>query len=79
MCFNTEDGEESNIEVQFHDVAVHHSMRLSNYLHHTLAALSPQALALCCPSSEDGPSKLVVVVLNGEFFFESLIASIYSS
>lgn len=75
MCFTSEDGEESNIEVQFHDVAVHHSMRISNYLRHTVAALSPQALALCCASSEDTPSKLVVVVLNGESFFARLFTS----
>ena len=68
MCFNSEDGGESSILVQFHDVSIHHSMHISNYFHHTLAALSPQALALSCISSEEIRSKLVVVVLQGEGF-----------
>lgn len=66
MCFTVDDGEESSsIEVQFHDTSVHHSIRISNYLHHTIAALSTEALALCCSSSDEAPSKLVVVVLQG--------------
>ncbi|KYM96439.1 WD repeat and HMG-box DNA-binding protein 1 [Cyphomyrmex costatus] len=55
-CFSSEDGEECSIEVEFHDVTVHRSMHINNYLRHSLAALSTQALVLSCPASEDGPS-----------------------
>ncbi|KAK2582311.1 hypothetical protein KPH14_004650 [Odynerus spinipes] len=64
-CFNAEDEEESSIEVEFHDVTVHRSIHINNYLKHTIAALSSYALVLNCPISEDAASKLVVVVLQG--------------
>ncbi|XP_012277279.1 WD repeat and HMG-box DNA-binding protein 1 isoform X2 [Orussus abietinus] len=64
-CFASEDGEESSIEVEFHDSAVHHAIHINNYLQHTLAALSTQALALSCSANDGQPSKLVVVVLQG--------------
>ncbi|XP_071642540.1 WD repeat and HMG-box DNA-binding protein 1-like [Temnothorax longispinosus] len=64
-CFSSEDGEECSIEVEFHDVTVHRSMHINNYLRHSLAALSTQVLALSCAPSEDGPSKIVVIVLQG--------------
>ncbi|XP_011876288.1 PREDICTED: WD repeat and HMG-box DNA-binding protein 1 [Vollenhovia emeryi] len=64
-CFSSEDGEGCSIEVEFHDVTVHRSMHINNYLRHSLAALSTQALALSCPASEDGPSKIVVIALQG--------------
>ncbi|KAJ8681513.1 hypothetical protein QAD02_017305 [Eretmocerus hayati] len=65
MCFNSEDDEESNIEVSFNDVTVHHSMHINNYLGHTMAALSVEALILAAPPVEDAPSKVVVVALQG--------------
>ncbi|XP_011171190.1 WD repeat and HMG-box DNA-binding protein 1 [Solenopsis invicta] len=64
-CFSSEDGEECSIEVEFHDVTIHRSMHINNYLRHSLAALSTQALALSCAASEDGPSKIVVIALQG--------------
>ncbi|XP_076761304.1 WD repeat and HMG-box DNA-binding protein 1 isoform X2 [Xylocopa sonorina] len=64
-CFTSEDGDESSIEVEFHDVTIHRSMHINNYLKHTIAALSPQALALNCPSNVDTRSKLVVIALQG--------------
>ncbi|XP_043253112.1 WD repeat and HMG-box DNA-binding protein 1 [Colletes gigas] len=64
-CFTSEDGSESSIEVEFHDVTIHRSMHISNYLRHTIAALSPQALALNCPTSTDTKSRLVVITLQG--------------
>ena len=64
-CFTSEDGDESSIEVEFHDVTIHRSMHINNYLRHTIAALSPQALALNCPSNSDTRSKLVVIALQG--------------
>jgi chromosome transmission fidelity protein 4 len=71
MCFTSEDGEDSNIEVNFHDVTVHHSMHINNFLHHTMAALSTEALVLATPASDEDPSKIVVVTLQGmqEKFF----------
>lgn len=64
-CFTSEDEENSSIEVEFHDTAVHRSMHINNYLRHSIAALSTQALALSCPASDNGPSKIVVIVLQG--------------
>lgn len=65
-CFSSEDGEECSIEVEFHDVTVHRSMHINNYLRHSLAALSTQVLALSCASSEgEGRSKVVVIALQG--------------
>lgn len=54
-----------SIEVEFHDAAVHRSMHINNYMKHAIAALSTQVLALSCPASEDGPSKIVVLALQG--------------
>ncbi|KAK1131589.1 hypothetical protein K0M31_017882 [Melipona bicolor] len=64
-CFTSEEGDESSIEVEFHDAAVHRSMHINNYLRHTIAALSTEAFALNCPSSSDTRSKLVVIALQG--------------
>lgn len=64
-CFNSEDGEESSIEVEFHDATIHRSIHINNYLKHTIASLSSHALVLNCPSLEDIASKLVVIVLQG--------------
>ncbi|EEC08890.1 WD-repeat protein, putative, partial [Ixodes scapularis] len=72
---NTE--EESSIEVEFHDSAVHHPMHQGNSLGHTMAALSDEALLLACPRDVDGSSssKLVCVHFgtwdsNKEWSFE---------
>lgn len=66
MCFKSEDEEDSNIEVNFHDVTVHHSMHINNYVRHTMAALSNEALALAAPAYEGSVSKIVVVALQGK-------------
>lgn len=63
--FSSDDGLESSIEVEFHDAAIHRSMHINNYMKHFIAALSTQALALSCSASDDGPSKIVVVALQG--------------
>ncbi|XP_014213923.1 WD repeat and HMG-box DNA-binding protein 1 [Copidosoma floridanum] len=65
MCFTSEDREDSNIEVNFHDFNVHHSMHMINHLQHTMAALSSEALVLAGPPSHDTPSKIVVIALQG--------------
>ncbi|CAK9804293.1 WD repeat and HMG-box DNA-binding protein 1 [Anthophora quadrimaculata] len=64
-CFTSEDGDDSSIEVEFHDATIHRSMHINNYLRHTIAALSSHALALNCPSNSDTCSKFVVVALQG--------------
>ncbi|XP_058806114.1 WD repeat and HMG-box DNA-binding protein 1 [Phymastichus coffea] len=64
MRFNSEDDDGDNIEVNFHDVTVHHSVHISNYVGHTMAALSAEALVLAAPRIDDKPSKLVVVALQ---------------
>lgn len=67
MCFNSEDDEDSTIEVNFHDTTVHHSMHINNYLRHTMAALSTEALVLAAPAGSEGAaSKIVVVALQGK-------------
>ena len=65
MCYTSEDGEDSHIEVNFHDVTVHHSMHINNYLQHTMAALSAEALILAGPASDGASSKVVVIALQG--------------
>lgn len=64
-CFSSEDGLESSIEVEFHDVAIHRSMHINNYRKHFIAALSAQALALSCKTSDNNAGKIVVIVLQG--------------
>ncbi|CAL1674927.1 unnamed protein product [Lasius platythorax] len=64
-CFTSEDEENSSIEVEFHNAAVHRSMHINNYLRHSIAALSTQALALSCAASDNDPSKIVVIALQG--------------
>lgn len=39
---------EESIEVEFHDVNIHHGLHMSNHLHHTMASLSSTVLALAC-------------------------------
>lgn len=39
-------GEESSINVEFHDVATHHNLHVNNYNQHTMASLSSSVLAL---------------------------------
>ncbi|XP_014482710.1 PREDICTED: WD repeat and HMG-box DNA-binding protein 1 [Dinoponera quadriceps] len=63
--FPLDNENDSSIEVEFHDAAVHCSMHINNYLKHAMAALSTQALAMSCQASEDGPSKIVVLALQG--------------
>ncbi|XP_011312326.1 WD repeat and HMG-box DNA-binding protein 1 isoform X2 [Fopius arisanus] len=63
-CYKSEDDEDSSIEVEFHDTSVHHSMHMNNYLRHTMAALSTEALALSCPSNDEEGSKLLVIMLQ---------------
>ncbi|CAG0901074.1 unnamed protein product [Darwinula stevensoni] len=60
---NTED--ENSIDVEFHDTSVHHSLHFSNVFHHTMAALSSDALLLACESAEDHASKVTCHNLNG--------------
>lgn len=64
-CYINEDGNESTIEVEFHDATLHHSMHMNNYLKHTMASLSSYALVLGCQSMDDTPSKIVVIALQG--------------
>ncbi|XP_065202901.1 WD repeat and HMG-box DNA-binding protein 1 [Planococcus citri] len=59
---NTED--ENVIDVDFHDVSIHHAFRINNLLNHILAALSPEALVLACEKTEESMSKLVCRLFN---------------
>ncbi|GAB0095032.1 WD repeat and HMG-box DNA-binding protein 1 [Sergentomyia squamirostris] len=51
---------ENSIEVEFHDVTVHHAIHMNNFLGHTLAALSERVLAL----SGCRPGKVVGIALG---------------
>ena len=51
--FNNDDT--SEIDIEFHDISIHHPFRINNILGHTMAALSSQALILACPKSVDSP------------------------
>lgn len=51
---------ENSIEVEFHDVTVHHAIHMNNFLGHTLAALSERVLAL----SGCSPCKVVGIALG---------------
>ncbi|XP_067007806.2 WD repeat and HMG-box DNA-binding protein 1 isoform X2 [Anabrus simplex] len=61
-AFNTE--EENSLDVEFHDSSLHHALHMTNYLKHTMASLSEQALVLACEANDDTPSKVVCVLLN---------------
>ncbi|XP_025153504.1 WD repeat and HMG-box DNA-binding protein 1 isoform X2 [Harpegnathos saltator] len=63
--FSVDDEKDSSIEVEFHDATIHRSMHINNYMKHTMAALSAQALAMSCQALEDSPSKIVVLALQG--------------
>uniref|UniRef100_UPI00358E3A74 WD repeat and HMG-box DNA-binding protein 1 isoform X2 n=1 Tax=Myxine glutinosa TaxID=7769 RepID=UPI00358E3A74 len=52
------DNEDSAIEVEFHDVSVHHAIHVPNTLNHHLADVSAEALLLGCESSEQFLSKV---------------------
>ncbi|KAM9860393.1 WD repeat and HMG-box DNA-binding protein 1 [Aulostomus maculatus] len=52
------DEQDNAIDVEFHDSAVHHAMHLTNSLGHTIADLSPEAVLLACPSTDELASKL---------------------
>ncbi len=61
-CINGGEGDDSAIEVEFHDTSVHHPVHISNALGHVMADLSASCLALACEADEDGlaPSRVVV-------------------
>ncbi|XP_046384284.1 WD repeat and HMG-box DNA-binding protein 1 [Ischnura elegans] len=61
-CYNTE--EENSIDVEFHDSSIHHPLHIPNYLKHTMAALTKEALLLACEMDDETPSKLVCVLMN---------------
>lgn len=62
-CYNSA-GEDSTIDIEFHDTQVHHNFNMVNALGHTMATLSAQALLLACPAEDDNsPSKIVCVHL----------------
>ncbi|XP_071453282.1 WD repeat and HMG-box DNA-binding protein 1 [Hetaerina americana] len=61
-CYNTE--EENSIDVEFHDSSIHHPLHIPNYLKHTMAALTKEALLLACEVDDESPSKLVCVMMN---------------
>lgn len=54
--YNTD--EESSIDIEFHDTAVHHAMHVTNTSNFTMADMSSEAVILASESNEDNPSKL---------------------
>ncbi|XP_014251376.1 WD repeat and HMG-box DNA-binding protein 1 [Cimex lectularius] len=60
--FNTD--EVNEIDVEFHDTSNNYNVRLNNLLNHTMASLTSNSIVLACARSEDGPSKLMCLVLK---------------
>ncbi|KAM6459426.1 WD repeat and HMG-box DNA-binding protein 1 isoform 1-T2 [Liasis olivaceus] len=61
-CYNDE--QDSAIDVEFHDTAIHHAMHLPNNLNHTMADLSSEAILLACDGTEELASKLHCIHFN---------------
>ncbi|XP_053127848.1 WD repeat and HMG-box DNA-binding protein 1 isoform X2 [Hemicordylus capensis] len=61
-CYNDE--QDSAIDVEFHDAAIHHAMHLPNSLNHTMADLSSEAILLACQGTEELSSKLYCIHFN---------------
>ena len=57
---------ESSLDVEFHDVAVHHSLHLPNSENYNMAALSRQVLALARAGEEEGGKLLVNYFSSGD-------------
>ena len=53
---------EDTIDVEFHDIAVHHSININNTSNYSLAGLSSEALVLASDKSEDQVSSKVFVM-----------------
>lgn len=53
---------EDTIDVEFHDIAVHHSININNSSNYTLAGLSSEALVLASEKSEDQLSSKLFVM-----------------
>ena len=51
---------ERSLDIEFHDIAVHHALHLANNDGYSIAALSSSVLALAAKSSADGPAKVSV-------------------
>ena len=49
---------ENSIDVEFHDVAIHHPIHLGNSYGYTMADLSPEAIVLATEGEDDVPAKL---------------------
>nr|XP_054758246.1 WD repeat and HMG-box DNA-binding protein 1-like [Lytechinus pictus] len=56
-CYDTDD--ESSIDVEFHDTAVHHSLHFDNQNNYTMADLSTEAVLLASESNLENPSLLM--------------------
>ncbi|XP_030855672.1 WD repeat and HMG-box DNA-binding protein 1 isoform X2 [Strongylocentrotus purpuratus] len=56
-CYDTED--ESSIDVEFHDTAIHHSLHFDNQNNYTMADLSNDAVLLASESNLENPSLLM--------------------
>ena len=52
-CYDTDD--ESSIDVEFHDTAVHHSLHFDNQNNYTMADVSPDAVILAAESNLENP------------------------
>ncbi|CAH1402703.1 unnamed protein product [Nezara viridula] len=60
--FNMEDM--NDIDIEFHDTSLHHGVRMNNLLGHTIATLTEKLAVFGSPKTEDGPSKLVCILLK---------------
>ncbi|XP_062905231.1 WD repeat and HMG-box DNA-binding protein 1 isoform X1 [Mobula hypostoma] len=61
-CYS--DDQDNAIDVEFHDTSIHHAIHLSNFLNHTMADLSHEAVLLACAKSDEHPSTLQCIHFN---------------
>ncbi|XP_059468502.1 WD repeat and HMG-box DNA-binding protein 1 [Neocloeon triangulifer] len=62
----TDDSDTSTIDVEFHNISVHHNFSLPNIFDHSLCALTEEVLVLSGPKQESTESsKVVVQMLQG--------------
>ena len=61
----------SLIDVEFHDVSLHHGIHLTNHLNHSMASLSSTALALASKTDGETPRfgrEKTIMIITFRFF-----------
>jgi len=65
VIYISDDSDSSTIDVEFHNISVHHNMSMPNIFEHTMCALTEEVLVLSGPRQDSArSSKLVVQMLQ---------------